>query len=283
MSRIIRSWLYCPAHQLDIVTKASNSSADAIVIDLEDAVPAGAKDLARENLVVSLRSPSRTARWVRINPLDSPSAAPDLAAVIAAQPDGVRIAKCESVDAVRRFADAVRLPVSLIIETALGLELAYELASAHPLVSGISLGEADLKASLRVDGDVGLDWARGRIVTAARAAGLSSPSQSVYTQVSDLDGLRQSTEAARRAGFFGRSVIHPRQIEVVNAVFTPTDEQVNAARSIVRQLEHAQADNRAAVLDEGGAFIDPAVAERAAFIVQLHEQLQKESLEMERR
>lgn len=281
MSNLIRTWLYCPAHQQDIVRKASESRADAIILDLEDAVPPDAKGRARANLIDALEFPTAAERWVRINPLDSEWAADDLQAVTEAKPDGIRIAKCESVHDVRRFADDAQLPISLILETALGLERAFDLASAHPLVTGISLGEADLRASLRIDTEKDLSWARGRVVVAARAAGLASPSQSVYTQVLDLGGLRISTEAARGAGFFGRSVIHPRQIDIVNEIFTPTDEQVESARRTIALLRDAEAFDRAAVLDETGAFIDPAVAERATTIVQLHDQLNKQSVEME--
>lgn len=275
MSDLIRSWLYCPAHQPELLAKALNSDADAVVIDFEDAVPVGAKARGREGLAAALALPTRAERWVRINALDSAWAADDLEAVTRARPDGVRIAKCESVDDIRRWADSAGLPVALIIETALGLERVFELASAHPLVVGVSLGETDLRASLRADGDQGLDWARGRVVVAARAAGLSSPPQSVYTQVADSERLRVSTERARDSGFFGRSVIHPRQIDIVNSVFTPTPEQVAAARATLALLEGAEAHDRAAVLDSSGAFVDPAVTERAAAVVQLHSQLQK--------
>jgi len=283
MSKLIRTWLYCPAHQLDVVRKASTTRADAIVIDLEDSVPGEAKVLGRTNMRSALDLPSRPERWVRINPLDSIWAADDLRAVSQAQPEGVRIAKCESVDAVKRFADSAQLPITLIIETGLGLERIFDLSSAHPLVVGVSLGEADLRASLRIDADEGLAWARGRLVVAAGAAGLPSPSQSVYTKVSDADGLRTTSEAARGAGFFGRSVIHPRQIDIVNSVFTPSVDQVASARHTLSLLQQAQANDRAALLDESGTFIDPAVAERASAIVQLHDQLLKESLEMELR
>ncbi|MCU1480521.1 MAG: citrate lyase beta subunit [Subtercola sp.] len=282
MNRLIRSWLYCPAHQLDIVHKAAASRADAIVIDLEDAVPPSAKMLGRANLAAALAGASALQRWVRVNSADSPWGQADLDVVKEVRPDGIRLAKCESVATVQRIAETVGLPLALIIETPLGMERAFELASAHPLVTGISLGEADLRSNLRVDSDDGLTWARGRIVNAARAAGLPSPAQSVYTRVADLEGLRSSTETARAAGFFGRSVIHPKQVDIVNDVFTPTDEDVASAQHIVDLLANAYRLEKSALLDESGAFIDPAVADRAAFIVQLHHQLHK-IVEMEDR
>lgn len=273
MTRLLRSWLYCPAHRLDIVQKAAASRADAIVIDLEDAVPAGGKVLGRSNLAAALAAPGVAARWVRVNPVDSPWSGDDLRAVSETRPDGIRLAKCESVDAVRRVAETTGLPLGLIVESPLGVERAFELASAHPLVAGISLGEADLRSGLRVDSDEGLAWARGRLVNAARAAGLPNPPQSVYTRVADPEGLRSTTETGKGLGFFGRSIIHPRQIDIVNDVFTPGDDEVAAAQRIVDLLAGAERHHSSALLDESGAFIDPAVAERAAAIVQLHHQL----------
>jgi citrate lyase subunit beta/citryl-CoA lyase len=135
------------------------------------------------------------------------------------------------------------------------------------LVTGIGLGEADLAADLLVDRDEGLVWARGAVVAAARAAGLPSPVQSVWTDVGDPDGLRVSSEIGRATGFFGRSVIHPRQIDTVHDVYTPSAEEVRAAEGVVATATEAAARGEAAALDPNGRFVDPAVVARARTIL----------------
>ncbi|MEV0720829.1 HpcH/HpaI aldolase/citrate lyase family protein, partial [Asanoa sp. NPDC050611] len=113
----------------------------------------------------------------------------------------------------------------------------------------------------------GLAWARGWVVVAARAAGLPAPVQSVYTDVADLDGLRASTRQARAMGFVGRSVVHPRQIPVVHAVFTPSAAEVAAAEAVLAALRPGEA----AVLDADGRFVDAAVVRRARLVLDLHD------------
>src|SRR5262249_7263614 len=149
---------------------------------------------------------------------------------------GVRVPKCEDAGELRRVADRLGVPVFPVLESALGVENAVALARAHPLVSGISLGEADLAVDLRVSGGEALSWARARVVVAARAAGLPSPAQSVWTAVRDLDGLRASTVEGRRAGFFGRSVIHPTQIPVVHEALAPDPAETVWARELLATL-----------------------------------------------
>jgi citrate lyase subunit beta / citryl-CoA lyase len=106
-------------------------------------------------------------------------------------------------------------------------------------------------------------------VVAARAAGLPSPVQSVWTSVGDLDGLRHSTVRGRDAGFFGRSVVHPSQLPVVNEVFTPSDAEVRAARTLVDEVGAAEESGHAAYLDGNGRLVDPAVVARAMWTLAL--------------
>lgn len=267
-----RSWLYVPGHKAGLIPKALGSGADAVIIDLEDAVPAESKDQARVNAVTIAKDRGNAVDapeiWVRINQAGSPWHDDDVAALAGSAIAGLRVPKAESVESVRAIAEASRLPIQLILETALGLLEAPVLARAHPSVVGISLGEADLSADLRV-GPGGLDWARGWLVTAARAAGLPSPAQSVWTHVRDLDGLRASSIRSRECGFHGRTVIHPTQIPIVNDVFTPTDAEVAAAQAIVDAAQQAAEDGSSALLDTNGRFIDPAVVEQARVVLSL--------------
>jgi citrate lyase subunit beta/citryl-CoA lyase len=183
---------------------------------------------------------------------------------------GVRLPKAESVEGVRQVsADAPDRPVHLLVESALGLERAYDLATATSDVASIGLGEADLRADLGVEGDDGLLWARGRIVAAAAAAGLAPPAMAVFTDIRDLDGLAASCRAGRALGFLGRTAIHPAQLEVIRAAFTPTDAEVARAREILAAADQASKDGHGAVALADGRFVDAAVLRQARRVVAL--------------
>ncbi|MFI6260153.1 HpcH/HpaI aldolase/citrate lyase family protein [Micromonospora zamorensis] len=267
-----RSWLYVPGHRADRVAKALAAGADAVVVDLEDAVPPDQKETARATaLRLASQGPHERPLWVRVNDPTGPWGEDDIDALAGLELTGLRVPRCEDPAVIRDVATRAGLPLQLLLESAAGLARAAELATAHPLVAGLGLGEADLSADLRVTGDDGLAWARGWVVVAARAAGLPSPVQSVYTDVADLDGLRASTERARANGFVGRSVVHPRQIPVVHEVFTPTAAEVAAARAVLAAAARAQEAGEVAVLDADGRFVDPAVVRRARLVHDLTE------------
>lgn len=267
-----RSWLYVPGHQPELVEKAFRTSADAVVIDLEDAVPAAHKDLARATvLAMTTRSPEDLGGkplWVRLNNLSGPYGGDDLEWLAGVPVAGVRLPKCENPDAVRCVGDRLGLPMQLLLESAAGVERASELARAHLMVCGIGIGETDLAADLRA-GEETLSWCRSRVVVASRAARLPSPVQSVWVDVRDLDGLRQSTVRGREAGFFGRSVVHPSQIPVVNEVFTPSEAEVRAARDLVDEVGAAEENGHSAYLDRAGRLVDPAILARAMWTLTL--------------
>jgi citrate lyase subunit beta / citryl-CoA lyase len=275
----VRSWLYVPGHRPDLVDKALRGAADAVVIDLEDAVPAEHKAAARDTVLKVADPPPAKPVWVRLNDLAGPHGEADLAGLAGVPVTGVRLAKCEDPAEVRRAGEWLGRPMQLLVESAVGLERVARLARAHPLVSGIGLGEADLAADLGTVADAALSWCRSRIVVAARAAGLPAPVQSVWVDVGDLDGLRRSTVRGRYAGFFGRSVVHPRQVLVVNEVFTPSVEEVAAARALVDEVASAGENGQAAFLDRAGRMVDPSVVKRAVWTLELASELdsQKEN------
>lgn len=265
----VRSWLYVPATRPDLLDKAMAGPADAVVLDLEDSVPRNRKDEARAHAVKAVAALWPKPLWLRINQVRLPEGRADLDALAGTPVQGLRLPKCESPDEIRAVLDRVDTPLHLLLETALGVERAFELATTAPRVALLSLGETDLAADLRVSGDGALDWARARVVNAARAAGLAGPVQSVWTDVADVEGLTADTERARACGFFGRSVIHPRQIPSVNAAFTPRPEEVEEARRLVDSLHRAQDAGSAAWLDDRGRFVDPAVVARARWVLHL--------------
>lgn len=263
---LARSWLYVPGARPELFAKAVAGPADALVIDLEDAVPPDRKTAARAVAAELLSEPVGKPVWVRVNAIDSPWCEADVETLAAVGAAGIRIPKCESPDEVRSIAARLAgadVPLHPLIESALGVERAYAIATASDRVALLGLGEADLAASLRTRDDAGLAYPRSRIVTAARAAGLPSPVQSVHPRLGDPQGLRRSTLAGRGLGFFGRSVIHPEQIEIVNEVFTPAEAEVAAARELLAEAESAAAAGRSAFVVGGDRFVDPAVVESA--------------------
>ncbi|KMO78798.1 CoA ester lyase [Mycolicibacterium chubuense] len=264
---IPRSWLYVPGHRADRIEKALASAADAVVIDLEDAVPADRKQQARSNTVAALNTYPQRAIWVRINAATAEAQA-DLDILAAAEnpPAGLRVPKVESPAQLQRAAELGPWRVHALIESAAGLLRLEAIAQAHTQVDGIALGEADLAADLRVARD-GLEWARGWLVCVARAYGLDSPVASVFTDVADIEGLRTSCQTARQNGFHGRSAIHPSQLKTINDVFTPTRAELDAAQRVVEAARSAARRGEATVLDHNGSFIDPAVVAGAEAVL----------------
>ncbi|MEV0095615.1 CoA ester lyase [Streptomyces sp. NPDC050738] len=247
------TWLYAPGDRPEVVAKALDSGADVVIVDLEDAVAPHRKGYARDATAELLAQPRPAPVHVRISTEQDIEALAHLPGLSA-----FRLPKVTCREQVTRAA-ACGVPLYALIESALGVENAYTVASAHPSVLGIALGEADLRADLGVRHDAGLDFARSRIVVAARAAGLAPPAQSVFPDIRDLDGLAASCTRGRSLGFLGRAAIHPRQLPVIERAFTPTEAETEAARELVKA---AAADAGALALPDG-RFVDEAVVEGA--------------------
>ena len=270
----IRSYLYVPGSNPRRIENALASEADAVVLDLEDAVAPNRKEEARETVAGFLRSGDEKPIFVRVNVPGSALAEEDIKAVAEPNLAGLRLPKTESAEAVRRVAKRLEdlrceAGIQCLIESALGLELVFEIARAHERVVGMSLGEADLAADLGVRDDVGLLYARSRLVVATRAAGLPGPVQSVYTNVRDEEGLRRSTEEGKNQGFVGRSAIHPNQLSTINEVFTPTEGEVAEAEDLLARLEESAGAGTGALALEDGRFVDEAVVGSARLTLAL--------------
>lgn len=267
---VCRSYLYVAGSDSLRIDKAYATEADAIVLDLEDAVPPDRKDAARRNVAAVLRSRPPKPTFVRVSALPGP----DLGAITGASLAGIRLSKISSVRAVRSAAAALRgagtsAELHVLVESALGVERAYALATADSLVSRIMLGEADLRADLRVTCDEGLGYARMRVVSVSRAAGLPGPVQSVYTNVRDTAGLVDSTRWGRSVGFLGRSAVHPAQVGPINEVFSPSAAEVSEAAKVLSALAESAREGRGAMLLSDGQFVDEAVAASARWTIAL--------------
>ncbi|GLZ80209.1 CoA ester lyase [Actinorhabdospora filicis] len=272
---MILTWLYVPGHRPDRFVKAVTSGADAVILDLEDAVAASRKAYARAAVAEFLAAPSDVPVYVRVNELTGPDVAADLAAV-AGLPGlaGLRLPKVQSPEEVLRAAETGAPELHCLVESALGVESAFAIATAHPSVAGIGLGEADLSADLNVSEEAGLTYARSRIVVAARAAGLAPPAMSAYTNLSELDGLEglaASCRIGRALGFLGRAAIHPRQLPVIAEAFRPSESEVDKARALLEAMAGAEKRESGTVVLPDGRFADRAMIAAASRTVALAE------------
>jgi citrate lyase subunit beta/citryl-CoA lyase len=258
-----RSYLFAPGHNEKLLGRVFEAGADAVMLDLEDAVPPHAKAQARSMVADVLTDRSA---WVRINAVGTELAAADLEAV-AGLAAGIRIPKVESARDVEWVRDRVPdAPLICAIETARGILAAPEIASA-PGVRHLSLGGIDLRRDLgATDGNLQTLYARSHLVVASRAAGLDPPIDSVYAHLDDEAGLRAQAEFARSLGFFGKSAIHPRQLPVLHDVFTPSAGQLEWAQTVLDAFDAAAGE---AVKLPDGEFVDLPVADRARRLLEL--------------
>ncbi|MFF3728865.1 HpcH/HpaI aldolase/citrate lyase family protein [Streptomyces sp. NPDC002476] len=250
--------LYVPGDRPEVVRKARGAGADVVIVDLEDAVAPDRKEYARSataELLSEASDDTAVPLHVRVHAEADVRALAGLPGLTE-----LRLPKITHAATVHRLA-AVAPGVALcpLLESALGIEHAYTIATAHPQVRSVALGEADLRADLGVRDDSGLDWSRSRVVVAARAAGLAPPTQSVFPDVRDLDGLRASCAHGRSLGFLGRAAIHPRQLPVIERAFRPTAQEVEAAEEIVAAVVTEQG----ALALPDGRFVDAAVVASA--------------------
>jgi citrate lyase subunit beta/citryl-CoA lyase len=258
-----RSWIFAPGHDEKLLGKVFDVGADVVLLDLEDAVPPHIKDRAREMVVAAAAG---QPCWVRVNRAQSDVCERDLAA-LAGKVLGLRVPKVESAADVAWVAErAPGVPLDCTIESARGVLAAFEIASA-PACALLSYGGIDLSTDLGIsEGDTETLYARSHLVIAARSAGKPKPSDGIYALLGDDDGLRKETEAAKRLGFFGKSAIHPRQVPIINEVFSPTSEELEWAKQVMWAFEQS---GGAATKTASGEFVDEPVAQRARQILGL--------------
>ncbi len=267
-----RSWLYVPGDARDMLDGALARGADAVIVDLEDSIAPAAKDAARAMVVEwvsSLAGDPRTRAevWVRINATPQ-WRAKDLRALVGLDLDGVIVPKAsaELVIEVNRALGGDNAPrVAALVEDAQALVTLATLA-ATPGLSHLGMGEADLRAQLHLDPgqhEAELRPLRLAVMVASAAAGIQPPVGATSTDFRDLDTLRASTTRLRRLGFAGRTAIHPRQVAVINEVFTPSENEIADARNLVDRLDTATRDGMGVVTDADGRMVDEAVARQA--------------------
>lgn len=258
-----RSYLFAPGHNAKLLSKVFDAGADAVMLDLEDAVPPDAKDTARAMVAEALTGHEG---WVRINAARTAASEADLDAV-AGLAAGIRIPKVESADDAQWVAHrAPGTPLICAIESARGVLAAAEIATV-PGVRHLSMGGVDLRRDLSAgDGNLQTLYVRSHLVVVSRAGGLEPPIDSVHPRLDDEPGLREQATFARSLGFFGKSAIHPAQLQIIHEAFTPTEPELAWAREVIDAFDSSGGD---ALQLPSGEFVDVPVAERARRMLQL--------------
>ncbi len=267
MPRPLRAWLFVPGNRPERFAKALDSGADAVIIDLEDAVSPDAKPAAREALTTWLRNDSRSNAqvpvWVRINSVDTPWFDDDLA--VAALPGlaGVMLPKAQSDAPIARVAAAGATAVMPLIESAAGFDQLRTIARTAG-VSRLAFGSIDLQVDLgmRDASEDELLWFRTEIVMASRLAGIEAPIDGVSTAIDDSEQIRIDVLRARRLGFGAKLCIHPRQVEPVQRHFAPGATEIDWARRVIA----ADAASGGAAVSVDGKMVDKPVLLRARAI-----------------
>ena len=279
----LRTLLFAPGNRPRMLRKVGQCGADAVILDLEDAVPISEKEATRQAVREAVGAIDTCPVYVRINPLvatagfSQPIGEADLAAIVRPGLAGIILPKVESPDDLRRTDTLLQgletqhglapgsVDVIPIVETALAVQRAYDIAASGTRVKRLAFGAGDFTR------DIGVAWsrreiesqhARSALVIASRAAGLEPPLDTVWVDLRDQRGLTRSARTAKQLGFQGKMAIHPSQVEPLNTVFSPSVAEIDFATRVVDAFTQAEADGLASIqLD--GQFIDYPIVESA--------------------
>jgi citrate lyase subunit beta/citryl-CoA lyase len=275
---VLRSLLFAPGNVTRRVEKALQLNADAVILDLEDAVPLSEKSSARELVAQALQRPRNSLCYIRVNALTTGLTIDDLTAVISSQLDGIVLPKAEEAEDLRKvdwylsyLEEKLSLPIGSIdliplVESAKGIRNVDAIAASVKRVQRLCFGSIDYAADIQVQlsaEKMELLYARSSLVNASAAAGLEPPIDTVYPEIRDIDGLRTDAITARGLGFQGKLLIHPDQIEPVNQIFSPSEEEIAYAKRIIAAFKQAEAAGLAAITLDEGKFIDYPVVRNA--------------------
>jgi citrate lyase subunit beta / citryl-CoA lyase len=278
----LRSFLFAPGNHARRVGNALSLDADAVILDLEDAVATAEKPAARSAVTAALTLARQSLLYVRVNAADTEFCYGDLVAVVHRGLDGIVLPKVESATALatidwllaqlERERGLVTGGIDLIpiIETASGLTSLDRILAAGTRVRQVAFGAGDFTLDVNMAwsrSEAELAFARARIVTASRAAGIEGPFDTVWVDLADEEGLEISARTALGFGFQGKMCIHPKQIAPVHRVFTPGEPEVAFAERVIAAFAEAEAAGSAAIqLD--GKFIDYPILYRAQRILE---------------
>jgi citrate lyase subunit beta/citryl-CoA lyase len=284
---VYRTFLFAPGNHPRRLEKALSLEADAVILDLEDACPIAEKVATRAVVVDACRRPRSGLGYVRVNATTTEFGFGDIAAVVQQGVDGIVLPKLETVDEMRavdwmiaslekeRGLPAGSVDVIPIIETARGMVNVRAIAAAGTRIKRIAFGAGDFTL------DLGMEWTRAETellpyrsecVLASRAAGIEAPLDTVWVDLRDAVGFEASARHVKGLGFQGKMCIHPDQVPVANAVFTPSPAEVEWSRKAVAAFEAAEMAGSASIqLD--GKFIDYPIVHRARRVLETMERI----------
>ncbi len=278
-----RTMLFLPGNSPNMIMNGGLLGADSIIFDLEDAVAPDQKDAARDlvRCALSALDFGKCEIIIRINALDTPYWEEDLKEMIPLRPAVIMPTKVSGAAYIRKLDERISeleaengIPVGEIrliplLETTLGIENAFEIATASPRMEALYLGAEDLTADLRCqrtkEGNE-IAYARGRLVCAARAAGIEAY-DTPFTDVEDLAGLKADAQLAKGLGYTGKAVISPRHVACVNRVFSPSPGEIAYARDVFEAIRQAKEQGRGAI-SLRGKMIDAPIVQRARLVLE---------------
>ena len=278
-----RTMLFLPGNNPNMMRNGGLLGADSIIFDLEDAVAPDQKDAARDLVKQALTALDfgRCERIIRINALDTPYWETDLEEMIPLRPAMIMPTKVSGAEYIRKLDQRMSeieaangLPVGEIrliplLETTLGIENAYGIATASPRMEALYLGAEDLTADLRcgrTKEGAEIAYARGRLVCAARAAGIEAY-DTPFTDVEDMEGLEADARLAKGLGYTGKAVISPRHVDCVNRVFSPSPQEIAYARDVFEAIRQAKEQGKGAI-SLRGKMIDAPIVQRARLVLE---------------
>ena len=285
---LYRSFLFAPGNHARRVEKALGLDADAVILDLEDAVAIAEKPATRAVVVQALQERERTGLgYVRVNAFDTPFCYGDIVGVVHPGVDGIVLPKLESVSQLQAVEwlianlEAERglaiggIDVIPIIETGKGISAIADICAADSRVRRVAFGAGDytLDMNMRWTRDEReLDHARATVALASRSAGIEPPIDTVWIHLGEVEAMTRSAGLAKDFGFQGKMCIHPEQVGPTNSVFTPSAEEIALAQRYVEAFDEAEAAGLASIQVDG-YFIDYPIVDKARRTLALAQQL----------
>ena len=283
-----RTMLFLPGNNPNMIMNGGLLGADSIIFDLEDAVAPDQKDAARILVKSALRSLDfgGCEIIIRMNALDTPYWEEDIEEMVPLGPSAIMPTKVSDGNYIRKLEqkiteteekngmDVGKIKLIPLLETAMGIEHAYDIAIASPRMEALYLGAEDLTADLRCERTkegAEILYARGRLVCAARAAGIEAY-DTPFTDVEDMEGLRSDARFAKGLGYTGKAVINPRHVEDVNCIFSPSDKEIRYAREVCGAIREAKRQGKGAI-SLRGKMIDAPIAQRAKLVLEAASEL----------
>ena len=244
-----RSFIFCPGNRSDMIPKALKSGADMVCIDLEDAIIPEHKSLSRIETVKAFEDidyPKGVETLIRINDVNSEDGKKDIDLILNANntASGLMLPKIQTIEEIITLENKIKeknkeLNLHIIIETNQGLENAWSIAHSSSLIKSLLFGGVDMSADLGCNGDwFSLLYARSRVVHAAAGAGIDSIDVP-FLDLEDMEGMNIEAQKSKNLGFSGKGSIHPKQIEQLNKVFTPSEEEIAYANKVIKAFNNA--------------------------------------------